>query len=514
MSKFQVTKGPVVRPHATILTGRSGIGKTYFASTIDARFFICVEQGLSGAHPDLVDEIPRFDHQPQSLGDLFEMLAAFKAQARAEGWRHLVVDSLSGIEALVNKQACGQEKVAHMEAKDFKKVWAAAMPIWQRVQRELDAVRDQAGAHLWLIAHSQETTEVVETGDTFSKYDLAFQGSGKALAEIRQLWRAWADHVFFLDWQASIKKASSIGQKAVGQYRSRILYTRETPRLFAKSRSAVPETLPATWEDLRKALGGPTANAGAKTRAQVVALLDRLDADGRAEIERALRGARTPAALAEVLSRAQGMAAVREIEAENDETPETESLPPEPEVQDLPPEPEPVAAAPAPAAPVAPAPAPAPSAPVALAGKAPADKVEAALKSVLATYPDTRTEAEAIANSPLYGEAEKLAELRKLWEHAREAARLAVVERSKAAQSGASASGAAAPAPANTNAQKPDPKTAELRKRINRLVEAAKREGVSVSQILTEYGVLEQVSASDLEVLVSELEAVLNGRAA
>lgn len=506
-SKFQVTRGPVVRPHATILTGRSGIGKTYFASTIDARFFICVEQGLSGAHPDLVDEIPRFDHQPQSLGEFFEMLAAFKAQARAEGWRHLVTDSLSGIEALVNKQACGQEKVAHMEAKDFKKVWAAAMPIWQRVQRELDAVRDQAGAHLWLIAHSQETTEVVETGDTFSKYDLAFQGSGKALAEIRQLWRAWADHVFFLDWQASIKKASSIGQKAVGQYRSRILYTRETPRLFAKSRSAVPETLPATWEDLRKALGGPAANAGAKTRAQVVALLDRLDADGRSEIERALRGAKTPAALAEVLSRAQGMAAVREIEAENGETPETESLPPEAEVQDLPPEPEPVAAAPA-----APAPAPRPAEP-APAGP---DKVKAALASVLATYPSAGPEAEAIANSPLYGETEKLAELRKLWEHAREAARLAVVERSKAAAGATSAPAAPAPAPApaNTNAQKPDPKTAELRKRVNRLVEAAKREGVSVSQILTEYGVLEQVSASDLEVLVSELEAVLNGRAA
>lgn len=524
---FKVTKGPVVRPHATILTGRSGIGKTYFASTIDARFFICVEQGLSGAHPELVDEIPRFDQQPKNLGEFFEMLAAFKAQARAEGWRHLVVDSLSGIEALVNIQACGQEKVAHMEAKDFKKVWAAAMPIWQRVQRELDAVRDQAGAHLWIIAHSQETTEVVETGDTFAKYDLAFQGSGKSLGEIRQLWRAWADHVLFLDWQATIKKAGSIGQKAVGQYRSRLLWTRETPRLFAKSRSAVPETLPATWEDLRKALGGPTAAVGAKTRTQVVQLLDRLDVAGRAEIEKALRVAKTPAALAEVLSRAQGMVAVLELEAENGEIPTTDALPAEAPLAELPPESapepeappqerpiEPVAAPPRerPLEPApAPAPAPAPSAPPAPAPAAPPapapDKVDLAVKSVLATYPHAGPEAEAIASSPLLGESEKLAELRKLWESARESARQAVVERSKAAA-------ASAPAPANTNQAKPDPKAVELRKRVNRLVEAAKREGVSVSQILTEYGVLEQVSASDLEVLISELEAVLNGRAA
>jgi hypothetical protein len=127
------------------------------------------------------------------------------------------------------------------------------------------------------------------------------------------------------------------------------------------------------------------------------------------------------------------------------------------------------------------------------------------VKSVLATYPHAGPEAEAIASSPLLGEAEKLAELRLLWESARESARRAAVERSKAAE---------APVPANTNQAKPDPKAVELRKRVNRLVEAAKREGVSVSQILTEYGVLEQVSAADLEVLVSELEAVLNGRAA
>lgn len=165
---------------------------------------------------------------------------------------------------------------------------------------------------------------------------------------------------------------------------------------------------------------------------------------------------------------------------------------------------EPAPSAPAPAPALASAPPPAPAAPSAA--------VEAALKSVLATYPSAGPEAEAIANSPLYGETEKLAELRKLWEHAREAARLAVVERSKAAAGATSAP--AAPAPANTNAQKPDPKTAELRKRVARLVEAAKREGVDVGQTLSEFGPLDQVSAADLGALVSELEAVLNGRAA
>jgi len=489
---FKVTKGPVVRPHATILTGRSGIGKTYFASTIDARFFICVEQGLSGAHPELVEEIPRFDHQPKSLGELFEMLTAFKAQARAEGWRHLVVDSLSGIEALVNIQACGQEKVAHMEAKDFKKVWAAAMPIWQRVQRELDAVRDQAGAHLWIIAHSQETTEVVESGDTFAKYDLAFQGSGKSLGEIRQLWRAWADHVLFLDWQATIKKAGSIGQKAVGQYRSRLLWTRETPRLFAKSRSAVPETLPATWEDLRKALGGPSLATGAKTRTQVVALLDRLDADGRAEIERGLKGAKTPAALAEVLSRAQGMVAVRELEAEAGEIPETDALPAEGEVRELPPE-----ASPAPAdLPAEPTPTPDPS-------DEDLQGVRDAFEKTRAAFPHAEAEANGIYGSRLDA-AGKLAALREIY--SREV---------KAARSASPPPASPGPKPANDAPPAPDPKALD---RAKRMVSGALLDPdlkPHVEQLIADYGGrLEALSTADLQTFVSELGAFVNGRAA
>lgn len=132
-----------------------------------------------------------------------------------------------------------------------------------------------------------------------------------------------------------------------------------------------------------------------------------------------------------------------------------------------------------------------------------------AFEKTVGAFPHCQAEANRIFTATQTGPEDKLADLRALYarEHKAAAAKAA------AAQSAPAAPAPAAPAPANNNA-KPDPKTAELRKRISRLVEAAKREGLSVEQTLSEFGALDQVSPADLAALVSELEAVLNGRAA
>ncbi len=319
MGKFAIVKGAEHRPHATILTGRSGIGKTHFASTIPGVFFICVEQGLKGASPEHVDSLQRFE-RPKSLGEYLEMLAEVRGMAKAAGIRHVVSDSLSGIERLINLQTCRQENVAHMESKDFKKLWTAAMPLWQRVQNELDLVRDEAGAHVWLIAHGQETKTSTVDGDMFQTWDLALQGSGDSLSQLRQLWRGWADHVLFIDWDADVTKGS-IGKKAVGKYKSRILRTRETPSHYAKNRANLPPTLPATWVDLARAMSAGAPATDTKMRGQLATVLAQLGAEDRAAIEADAKAAKTATALSAVLSRAQGMVSAARLENEDDAPP-------------------------------------------------------------------------------------------------------------------------------------------------------------------------------------------------
>ncbi len=309
-----LTKGAKAQPHATILTGRSGIGKTFFASSIPTRFFICTESGLKGANPEFAAEIDKFDEDPESYSALMDQIQEFGKIAKQNGNRHLVIDSLSGIERLVNLETCNREDVSHMDAKEFKTLWTAAVPLWLRVQGALDQVRAR-GVHVWLLAHSASTTETVtETGDTFTKFDLSFQGSGKSLEAVREMWRRWADHVLFIDWDASIKKSKSIGQKAVGQYKARIMRTRETPAHYAKNRANLPPVIPATWVDLEGYMRAARPAQAAKLRTQIDEAVAGLGDEQKAAIVADVANAKNEVALSAALSRAQGMAAMDQDE--------------------------------------------------------------------------------------------------------------------------------------------------------------------------------------------------------
>lgn len=494
-NKFEVVRGAVRRPLASILTGRSGIGKTYFCSTIPSRFFICVEQGLQGASPDQIDELARFEG-PSNLHEFFQMLEAFKSFAKEEGHRHLVIDSLSGLEALVHKQACNSENVAHMDAKAFKAAWTAAMPLWQRIQRGLDSVRD-IGVHVWVIAHGQESTESVDTGETFTKYDLAFQGTGKSLGEVRQMWRAWPDNVLFMDWQASVKQGKSMGQKAVGVYKSRIIWTKEQPRLYAKSRLALPETVPATWRDLERAMRSGAAQTAEKTTAKINAIIAQLaDPASQEELAADLAAARTPDALAAVLSRAQGVLSIQQMEEAEEAPLEPEEAPPALEREEAPPA---LAQEEAPAAEVTPPrPKPAP---------AQSPELAKAVASCLRAFPAREADIQSIASDDFMSDDAKVNALRAWY--------------ARAKTEGLTA-------PANDNpAPAPEPRkrtTAEqkMAKKARFLAEAIRRdEPGSVGELdalMSDYASgpngLDDLGTADLEALISQLEGILNGEVA
>ena len=108
-----------------------------------------------------------------------------------------------------------------------------------------------------------------------------------------------------------------------------------------------------------------------------------------------------------------------------------------------------------------------------------------AFEKTVGAFPNIQVEANRVFTSTTMGPAEKLDRLRELYKNE-------------------SAKGRT----------KPDPKTAELLKRVNRLVAAANRENVDITATLADYGPLDEVGAADLEVLASELGAILNGRAA
>lgn len=312
-SAAAVTTAPDQTAHRFILTGRSGVGKTFFASTIPGVFIIPIEEGLKGVSPD--HNPAHFRNTPHTLRELHEAIDAFGREVNAvpdgggpRPYKMLVLDSLTGVETLVHLQVCDAERVPHMEAKEFKKVWHAAEPEWDRLLARLDAIR-RTGTHVMFIAHSSEIVDASSTtGEVYRKWDLALKGTGDVVATMRNKVRGWADHVFFIDWQVKVQKGTK-GTRSIGKYEGRILYTRESATHYAKTRSPLPPLLPATWQDLASALRAGRVAPDNRLRAQIEEVAAQLPSSERDVVLDELANA-SPTSIAALLSRAQGLLAV------------------------------------------------------------------------------------------------------------------------------------------------------------------------------------------------------------
>lgn len=333
-----------------ILCGRPGVGKTYFASTIPNVFLLFVEDGSKGIAPGhdphlFVDDKNRVV-TPTTLRELIDAIDMVARESREKKIRHLVLDSFTDVERLVHAAACGQERVSHMEAADYKKIWAAAIPHWLVFQARLDRIR-ALGIHVWICAHGTEMfADDLTTGDSWRRLHLAVSGTGTTAAEMRLLWTKWADHFLFLDFEAVVKPGSK-KKRTTAEYRGRVLHTRESASHFAKSRSELRALVPATWLDLSRDLTGGTQVTERRLRARLATALEELEPEQRAEVEAQVAKARNPKALAAALSRAEGLAAVAAREAAETANDEDEPEPSDPGQAEPEPEPEPDAPPPA-----------------------------------------------------------------------------------------------------------------------------------------------------------------------
>jgi 5'-3' exonuclease len=317
----------------TIVTGRPGIGKTRFLSTIEKVFLLDLEDGLRGASPD--HDFGAFRDAadrpliPRTLDELLDALDAFAGTNSDRRYHHLGVDGLTGIERLVHESVCSRERVEHMDAKGYKELWRAAEPVMARVQRRLDEIRS-TGVHIWIAAHASEVYDSVSTtGETFRKWDLLLKGAGETGVHARNFWRQWANNVWFLDWSTSLQRKAK-GARQIARQDARVLHTSETGTHYAKSRDRLPPTLPADWEDVSRAMASAASNDDARTiaqlREQIAQVTERIaDEDVRARVLRAAAEATTVSRLSAYLARAQGHATLDAPAEEQQDTAEVAS---------------------------------------------------------------------------------------------------------------------------------------------------------------------------------------------
>jgi hypothetical protein len=231
----QVQTGRRTAPRRVMLYGTHGIGKSTFGAMAPRPIFIQTEDGLAEIDCDRFPLTQAFDEAIQALAELY---------TGQHDYRTVVVDSLDWLERLIHADVCRQKGVSNIEDIGYSKGYTFALTQWRDFLTGLDALRNDRGMTIVLLAHARiERFENPET-ETYDRYVPRLHKFASSLIQ------EWCDEVLFATYRVHTKvndegfgrkKAKGIG---TGE---RILRTTERPAHVAKNRLNLPEELPLDW---------------------------------------------------------------------------------------------------------------------------------------------------------------------------------------------------------------------------------------------------------------------------
>lgn len=227
ISKAGTRKSSPVR---MVIYGTAGVGKTTFATRRPGTIVLRTEDGLSA-----IGDVDAFDDVATSYTDL-----ASAIDFLAEGdhsYKHLVLDSADWAEKLLEAEVAKEAglKEFNLQAKElaYGRGNQAVGQKWRYLLQGFDALRNERGMSVILVAHSQVKRFDDPTTDAYDRYTLDLNKESAAVLT------EWADIVGFAGFRVSVKEeqVGINGKKKRGiSSGERFLFTQETPAFIAKSR--------------------------------------------------------------------------------------------------------------------------------------------------------------------------------------------------------------------------------------------------------------------------------------
>ena len=250
----QVQSGKTVEPRRVMLYGTQGIGKSTWGAQAPKPIFIQTEDGLGQVDCD------RFP-MPGKYGDVIAVLSELYSEKHP--YRTVVVDTLDWLEQLIWAEVCKRKGVENIEDIGYAKGYTFALTHWREVLDGLDALRNDRGMTVVLIAHSKiDRFENPET-ETYDRYTPRLHKHACAMV------CEWSDEVLFATYRVHTKQTDEgFGRKkarGVGTG-ERIVWTTERPAHVAKNRLDLPDELPLEWAAYAQYLPGNERPAQPKTK--------------------------------------------------------------------------------------------------------------------------------------------------------------------------------------------------------------------------------------------------------
>ena len=248
----QIHSGRCHKPPRLLIYGTEGIGKSTTGAQAGRPIFIQTEDGL--------DQI---DCASFPLARSFSDVAAALSELYAEehDYETVVIDSLDWLERLVWDEVCREYGVQSIEKADggYAKGYIHALTQWREVLDGLDALRNEKGMAVVLIAHAKVEKFDDPESAAYDRYSPRLHKHASALVT------EWSDAVLFATRKfrtetedAGFNRTRSIAVALGTDGGERILRTVGGPSCIAKNRYGMPAELPLSWSAILSAITNPT----------------------------------------------------------------------------------------------------------------------------------------------------------------------------------------------------------------------------------------------------------------
>lgn len=235
MNLNQIERGTRAAPRRVLLYGVHGVGKSTFGAMAERPVFITTEEGTNDIDCDRFPLATRY-------GDVLGALSALYAEEH--GYQTVVVDSLDWLERLIWAEVCAKRGVESIEDIGYAKGYVFALTEWREILAGLDALRNERGMQVVLIAHSQIEKFANPETDTYDRYSPRLQKLASALVQ------EWCDEVLFASYRVLTKTTKEGFDRKRTQgigTGERVIRTTERPAHVAKNRLNLPDEIPLDY---------------------------------------------------------------------------------------------------------------------------------------------------------------------------------------------------------------------------------------------------------------------------